>query len=138
MLDLATLAGPENRFTSRGPSRAQCFTAPPSNTTPPTISGPSPAYVGDTLTTGAGSWFSCNEAISAFYYQWLRNGVAIPGATGSAYTIQAGNADVGATIRSSVQACNLEGCSSYVQSSNAIVPANQPPDLPSNLSPSDG
>jgi RHS repeat-associated protein len=124
-LDLATVAGLPKR-----PFGAQCTS--PTNTVAPTVSAPSPAYVGATITTTNGSW-SCVP--TSYNRQWLRNGVAIPGATGSSYVIQAGNADVGATIRSSVRACNSVDCSSYVQSSNAVVPANRAPSQPSSLSP---
>jgi len=104
----------------------------PANTVAPAVSAPSPAYVGNVITTNSGSW-SCPP--TAYHYQWLRNGAAISGATASSYTIQAGNADVGATIRSSVQACNGIDCSSYVQSSNSVVPANRAPNAPTNLVP---
>jgi RHS repeat-associated protein len=104
------------------------------NTVAPVVTAPNPAYVGSVLTTNNGSW-SCLP--TAYHYQWLRNGVAISGATSASYTIPAGNANVGATFRSSVQACNGVDCSSYAQSSNAIVSANRAPSAPSNLSPAD-
>ncbi len=106
----------------------------PSNTLAPQVTAPNPAYVGNTITTNSGSW---NCVPTSYAYQWLRNGAAISGATSSSYTIQSGNSDVGATIRSSVEACNAMGCSSYIQSSNSVIPANRPPNAPSNLLPAD-
>ncbi|MDR1768917.1 MAG: hypothetical protein LBR32_10985 [Propionibacteriaceae bacterium] len=57
----------------------------------PTVSGS--AVVGQTLTGDPGSWTPSDGAWS---YQWLRNGVAISGATGASYTLVA--ADQGAAI----------------------------------------
>jgi RHS repeat-associated protein len=108
--------------------------------TPPTVSGPNPTHVGDTISTSyVGTWSACGEAISSYNYQWLRGGVAIPGATSSSYTVQSGNADVGAALQVEVEGCSDLDCySSYVPSSNSIVPQDRPPNLPSGLSPSDG
>ncbi|MDR1834120.1 MAG: Ig-like domain repeat protein, partial [Propionibacteriaceae bacterium] len=51
------------------------------------------AVVGSTLTAITSGWTPSNVTL---YYQWYRNGVAIPGATGQTYTLTA--ADQGATI----------------------------------------
>jgi hypothetical protein len=48
----------------------------------PTITGT--AAVGSTLTAHAGTWA---PAPAAFMYQWMRDGVAIGGATGATYTL---------------------------------------------------
>ncbi|MER7608131.1 M4 family metallopeptidase [Nocardioides sp. NPDC127503] len=52
------------------------------STAPPTISGS--ARVGYTLTATKGSW---SPTATTVKYQWLRNGVAIPGATASTYKL---------------------------------------------------
>ena len=57
----------------------------------PTISGA--ATVGQTLTAAAGAW---TPGSVGFTYQWLRNGVAIGGATASTLTLT--SADLGAVI----------------------------------------
>lgn len=57
----------------------------------PTISGP--ATVGQTLTAATGAW---TPASVGFTYQWLRNGIAIGGATVSQFTLT--RADLGAVI----------------------------------------
>ena len=59
----------------------------------PTISGI--ITEGNTLTANT-SGISDVDGLGAFSYQWLRNGIAISGATASAYTL--GNADVGTLI----------------------------------------
>jgi RHS repeat-associated protein len=90
--------------------------------------------VDDTLTTSVGSWQWCGYPVTHYYYQWLRNGTAISGATGSSYAVKV--ADVGATIKSEVEACDDQGdCSGFVQSSNSRIPISQPPNVPSGLWP---
>lgn len=59
-------------------------------TASPAVSGT--LKVGGTLTAAVGTW----KPSAALTLQWKRNGVAIPNATGSAYTLLAG--DVGAAI----------------------------------------
>jgi hypothetical protein len=63
----------------------------------PTVDGS--AAVGQTLRGGDGRWSAAPETTSR---QWLRNGTAIPGATGSEYRVTA--ADVGAKLSSQVTA----------------------------------
>jgi RHS repeat-associated protein len=116
-----------------------CSTGQITNTAPPSVSGPNPTHVGNTITTSNGGWSACNDPITGYYYQWLRNGVAISGATSASYTVQSGNADVGATLKSEVEACDdLECYATYVQSSNYIVPQDRAPNDPSSLSPANG
>ncbi len=52
------------------------------NTAPPTVTGR--PRVGETLHTDGGGWAAEDVSLS---YQWLRNGVAIPGATSASYTL---------------------------------------------------
>ncbi|MFY0406649.1 carboxypeptidase regulatory-like domain-containing protein [Solicola sp. PLA-1-18] len=59
--------------------------------TAPTYAGP--AVVGFTLTAAPGAWQGLDLSLS---YQWLRNGVAIPGATAKTYTPT--SADTGKTL----------------------------------------
>lgn len=62
----------------------------PTALTPPGITGPgSTLRVGDRATATAGEWSL--EGLRAAY-QWLRDGTAIAGATGSAYTVTAADA----------------------------------------------
>lgn len=56
----------------------------PTNTVPPVITGT--PQEGQTLHASAGTW--TNEP-TAYHYQWLLNGVAIPGATASSYKLTA-------------------------------------------------
>jgi peptidoglycan/xylan/chitin deacetylase (PgdA/CDA1 family) len=61
----------------------------------PTITGT--PKVGQVLTAVPGAW---GPGTVAFTYQWLRAGVAIPGATGATY--KPGDSDIGATLTVSV------------------------------------
>lgn len=67
----------------------------------PTGSGPT----GTVLSTTNGSWSPvCLPIQGPYQYQWLRDGVAISGATASSYTTQ--NPDIGHTITAQVAACD--------------------------------
>jgi len=102
------------------------------NVSPPTVS-PTTAYEGDTITSSTGSWTSCGGVQpSTFFYQWLRNGSPISGATSSSYVVQV--ADIGQTLKSEVMACADSCSSTYVQSSNYVIPRDKPY-VPTNLSP---
>ena len=74
----------------------------PVNTAPPAITGV--AQVGQTLSATTGTWI--NTPVS-FTYQWQREGVNIPGATSSTYTLV--TADLGALITVKVIASNIGG-----------------------------
>ena len=94
---------------------------PPSNTSPPTLSGS--ATEGSTLTTTSGAW--AGGTPMSFAYGWLRcdptggNCVPIPVQTASSYTLRL--ADVGSTIRSSVWASNLGGQANAVSAPTSPV-----------------
>src|SRR4051812_47983162 len=111
-------------------------------TASPSLSAPSPAYTGNTVTSNSGAFTSCGEPISGFYKEWLRNGVVVSGptwTTGGSFTYGIGAGDVGAGIRSGVQPCNADGCyGSYVLSSNTGPPATRAPGAPANLAPASG
>jgi hypothetical protein len=84
--------------------RHRGFMCVPRFTAQPSITGT--AQNGQTLTGVSGS--IANGAVSA--RQWRRNGVAISGATGATYVLQA--ADIGTVVTFSVTAAN------------GLVPAN--------------
>ncbi len=77
----------------------------------PTVTGQ--AVYGSTLTADPGQW---SPAVATFGYQWLRDGVPIGGAVGSAYT--AGLDDLGKTLAVRVTA----GDGSGVATSPATAP----------------
>jgi len=85
---------------------------PPASTSPPSISGT--PTVGHTLTVSDGAWSS---SPSGYTFQWKRDGVPIPGATGNTYMVQA--ADQGHSITCTVTAS--EGTSSSSASSAAVL-----------------
>jgi len=91
----------------------------PSNTTAPSISGT--AQVGSVLTAAAGAW--TGNPIPVVARQWLRNGFAIAGATGTVYTTQ--QDDLGASITFRETATNSVGSKSAT--SNAIGPIQAEP-----------
>jgi hypothetical protein len=115
--DLTCAVIASNGAGSSGPVTSAPFNIPqaiPNNTSTPSITGtPLP---GNTLTCHAGSWGS--SPIS-FSYQWTRDGLAIPGATGQQYQVQI--ADEGHTLGCDVTASNGGGASGAVASTGAIV-----------------
>jgi hypothetical protein len=92
----------------------------PINTTAPVASGT--PVVGQTLSCTTGSWKG--SPAPTFVYSWLRDGVAIPGASGSMYVVQAADQGNGVTCR--VTATNKFGRVSAV-SNTLIVPVPSPP-----------
>jgi len=98
----------------------------PNDTSAPLASGT--AAPGQTLSCSPGSWSGISTIL--FTYRWLRDGSAIEGATGNAYTVQP--ADQGHGLSCEVTATNAAGRSSAT--SNALnVPAPAPP--PSSRAP---
>ena len=106
---------------------------PPSNTSPPTITGN--AVVGQTLTGDNGTW-SGTQPIT-YSDQWRRCDQSggscndITGATAQTYTLV--SADLGKTIRFAVTASNDGGSSSASSTQTAIVVDSSPPSPPTNL-----
>lgn len=88
----------------------------PNNGSSPVASG-TPA-VGQALSCSSGSW--TGEAPLVYTYQWLRNGSAIAGATGSTYAVQ--TADEGQGLSCGVTATNSDGHASAT-SNTLSVPA---------------
>ncbi len=92
----------------------------PASVSPPTISG-EPA-VGQTLTCSIGLFEGVPPPV--FGYQWLRDGLAIAGATASDYTVQ--SADQGDGLACEVTATNGAGQRMATSASVAIPPAILP------------
>ena len=90
----------------------------PVNGTAPTISGLTP--VGSVLTTVNGSWTG-NDGDFVYTYRWLRDAVAISGATASTYTTV--SADDTKTLTSEVTATNAHSGVAQVSSNNIVVGA---------------
>ncbi|GAA2239489.1 hypothetical protein GCM10010401_09950 [Rarobacter faecitabidus] len=79
-------------------TRTQVLDVPPDTVTsssPPVITGL--PRVGQTLTATPGQW--TGAATFGFAYQWLRGGQAIGGATGSSYTVAAGDEGKAFSVR---------------------------------------
>jgi glucose/arabinose dehydrogenase/PKD repeat protein len=97
------------------------YLAPPTNTSPPAINGPT--MVGKTLKTSTGSWTGSSPM--SFTYQWRRcdtsgsGCVAITGATASRYLLT--SADAGRTIRVTVTATNSVGSSSATSAATSVI-----------------
>jgi Fibronectin type III domain len=93
---------------------------PPTNTSPPQISGV--AQVGQTLSTSNGSW---SGSPSGYAYQWSRcdttgaGCASIAGATGQRYT--AGGGDAGSRLSAAVTATNSGGSATAVSAATATV-----------------
>jgi hypothetical protein len=100
--------------------RPLCNLGPATNTGAPTISPTSNVVNGTTLSTTNGTWSSCS-GITSYQYQWRKSdgstNTVISGATSSSYLTT--SSDAGYTITSAVAACNSDGCSGYVASSNS-------------------
>ncbi len=94
--------------TAEGPlTSAQTAVVANVNDTPvgvPTITG---TVTEDQVLTADTSGISDDDGLGAFSYQWLRDGVAIGGATGTTYTL--GDADVGSQISVQVSYTDANG-----------------------------
>ena len=88
----------------------------PVNSTIPVVTGDTGE--GDTLTTTTGSW---TNSPTSYTYRWLRDDVAISGATASTYVLTA--TDVGTTIKSEVTAINAGGSSIPAESVGTAIPS---------------
>ncbi|HET9116459.1 MAG TPA: LamG-like jellyroll fold domain-containing protein, partial [Gaiellaceae bacterium] len=105
-------------------------TTPPTNTSPPTISGTPQS--GQTLNASPGTW-NGSQPIN-YAYQWQRcdtngnNCTPISGATGPSYPLT--GSDVGATLDVVVTASNTAGSSTATSTATAVI---QPGSLPPNI-----
>src|SRR5205823_2213455 len=96
--------------------------SPPTNTSPPTVSGT--AEDGQTLAASTGSW---SGSPASYAYQWQHcdsyggacSGIA--GATGPTYLVQP--TDVGSTLRVAVTASNSAGSTSAFSAVTGLVNA---------------
>ena len=111
---------------------ALAATGPPTNTSPPTVSGT--ATQGQTLTASPGSW---SRKPTSYAYQWQRcnaSGSAcssLTGATAKTYTLT--SLDVGSTMRVVVKATNSSGTGTATSAPTAVV--QPPPTPPANTAP---
>jgi Carboxypeptidase regulatory-like domain len=96
-------------------------TTPPANIGAPEVTGT--PVVGETLSCSTGSWGG--TPVPTLSYKWLRDGVAIAGATISTYKLQA--ADEGHNVSCEVTAKNTAGEKSTTSSNSVSVPS-----LPTN------
>jgi len=108
-------------------SSAAEYTAPPQNTSPPTITGT--PQQGQKLSGDRGKWNSGPESYNLFWLRCDKNGgscAKIGGATSKTYTLT--SADVGNTLRFRVDAKNKVGTTSASSVPTAvIVTASKPP-----------
>jgi hypothetical protein len=117
-------AGSATALSSSSAAVTSAVSSPPSNTSPPTISGL--AQQGQTLTASTGTW-SGTQPIS-YAYQWQRcdvNGGScgnIASATNTTYTLTSG--DLGSTIGATVTASNSSGQSTATSTQTPTVVAS--------------
>ncbi len=107
------------------------FTAAPTNSAAPSISGSNVA--GSTLTCSSGTWDDTNATLA---YQWLKDGASISGATNS--THMTSDADVGVAITCQVTATNIGGSSSATSASVTVEATPVSPAQPVTPAPSTG
>jgi hypothetical protein len=101
---------------AQGPaSYVATFSVPPTSITAPVIAGA--ATVGNSLICSAGQWSGTMPQTDAL--QWMRDGIAITGATGPTYVVVA--TDAGHALSCTVTASNLGG-SATAQSVLVSVP----------------
>jgi sugar lactone lactonase YvrE len=100
---------------------------PPSNTTPPVISGET--VDGYTLSANNGTWAGTTPL--SYTYQWQscnehgEECANITGATGSSDVL--GTGDIGTTLKVRVTATNMEGSASADSSTSAVIAPATPP-----------
>lgn len=97
------------------PSRA---VSAPSFTVQPSITGT--FTVGNALAGNAGT--ATGFPTPTISRQWLRNGSAIPGATGASYTLT--TADVGTRVDFSVTATSVAGTAQAIATGSRVFPAD--------------
>ena len=121
-----------NTFASSVPSAVVTAAAkptPPTNTSPPTISGT--AQEGQKLTGDKGTWTGSPTDYNLYWTRCNTAGNAcanISGATGTTYTVT--SVDVGNTLRFKVGAANADGRTFASSAPTAVVTAAAPPPPP--------
>jgi hypothetical protein len=93
--------------------------AAPANLVPPVISGS--ASVGSTLSCSNGTWSGSQPLM--FSTRWLRDGVPLPGATGTTYAVT--GADQGQQISCEVTAINSRGSASATSTAVSVPPSGK-------------
>jgi hypothetical protein len=89
---------------------------PPANTSPPVVTSTSLSVAANGVcSTTVGNW---TYVPTAYFYQWYRGAVPIPGATANSYTLVV--ADEGSMISCRVTAENAAG--SAIMASNSVGP----------------
>lgn len=88
-------------------------------TATPTIGGT--VKLGATVTALPGTWLAGSDPVTTFTYQWLRNGVAIPGATASTYRLTA--ADVAKRLSVTVTGAHVDYTTASATSAPSTVRA---------------
>jgi Concanavalin A-like lectin/glucanases superfamily len=121
----ATNSAGQSTASSAPTGVVQAASAPPSNTSPPTISGT--AQDTQVLTASPGAWSGAQPM--TFAYQWQRcdgpSCASIAGATSASYTIV--TADVSHQLRVAVTATNANGFATATSALTAQVQANATP-----------
>jgi hypothetical protein len=115
-----TATNPDGVVTASSAPSAAVQTAPPANTSVPTITGA--ARLGATDTASVGNW----TPAASFSYDWQRGNASggyhdIAGATSASYTLQP--ADVGLLLQVIVTATNVDGTASGTSAATATVAA---------------
>jgi hypothetical protein len=116
---LVTVTNPDGTVAAASSATAKVIAAPPVNTVKPAVTGS--AQRASTLTATLGAWSGNGNA---YTYQWQRDGVDIPGATETTYTLTP--ADVGSAIRMLVTAVNPDGSASAASAGTASVASAAP------------
>jgi hypothetical protein len=116
---LVTVTNPDGSASAVSAATAKVVSAPPVNTVRPAVSGT--AQRASTLTATAGSW-SGNGNVYTF--RWQRDGIDIPGAGDSTYTLTAD--DVNSTVRVLVVATNPDGTATAASTPTATIASAAP------------
>jgi hypothetical protein len=120
----ATNANGSANAASAATTVVQTASAPPTNSSPPTITGT--AQEGVLLSASPGTWNGTQPI--TYTYQWQRCNTtgtgcnAISGATGASYTVT--STDVGSTLRVGVTATNADGSASATSNATAVAQAS--------------
>jgi len=109
----------------------QSFVINPVNDLPIGLPGIAGTPTEDQTLTANTSGISDADGLGTFSYQWLRDGVAVPGSTTSSYTL--GDADVGSNITLQVSYIDSDGTSEGPLTSTPVGPVANVNDLPSGL-----
>lgn len=93
----------------------------PAPSAAPTFSGS--LTVGSTVSVTAGTW---PDGVAVQGYQWLRDGIAIPGETSASHTISADDAGKALAVQVTAQRAGFESFSSVFSAGTVAIPQTQP------------